>query len=860
MNIQITLAARYLFGRPLRTFLTTLAVVFGVFVLFGMNIILPTMLQAFDANVLAAYDQVDVTISHKTGESFPLIMLDKTLAVEGVRVATGTLGRTVNLPADFLDNDPASPDAVTAIALIGLDPDTAQQVRAYQVDQGRFLEAGDSLTAVISASFANTLHLQAGDTLTLPTADGKVSLTIVGIRPTRTQPGNEEVLITLADAQRLFDQPNQINAIEANFNTTDENKRADILANLESALGKNYTLGALSTSTELFASLQLGQFIINAFGVLALVMGGFIIFNTFRTVVAERRRDIAMLRAVGASRGTVLGAILAEGLIQGVIGTAVGMVLGYLMGLVILIAIRPLMGQILHITLGPPVVSPLLIIVSVVLGLGTTTAAGLIPARNATQISPLEALRPANAEVETRAASKAAMGGAILVVLAALGLVSGNKGLALFGSVLFVLGLILTAPVLIRPIAKVFGQAIALTFAREGTGDMAQHNLNRQPTRSAVTASTIMIGLAIIVGMAGVLSSISMGFLGILKKSLGSDYLFVPPSVGVWASNIGANNALAERLRAVDGVGAISTFRFANSAVATPPSLKSEGGDAPFSLLGIDPIVFAEVADLDFFEGDAEAAYQKLAAGRAVILNGAAATTIGANVGDRILLTTLNGEETYEVVGIANDVLNAKIVTGYISQASMKTDFNKTEDVFIQLNLANGADEEAVAAQLNAIVADYPQFQLISGKAYFDQYKSLFDAAFIGYYVMFGVLALPSLIAVLNTLAISVIERTREIGMMRAVGATQQQVRRMIVAESLLLGAIGTAFGILSGLYLGYVMVQGLSLAGFPVPYQFPLGGLLAAIAIGLSFAAVAAFIPARQAAQMQIVQALRYE
>jgi putative ABC transport system permease protein len=155
---------------------------------------------------------------------------------------------------------------------------------------------------------------------------------------------------------------------------------------------------------------------------------------------------------------------------------------------------------------------------------------------------------------------------------------------------------------------------------------------------------------------------------------------------------------------------------------------------------------------------------------------------------------------------------------------------------------------------------DYPQFKLISGKSYFDENKQVFNSIFVFYFVLLGILAAPSLIALLNTLAIGVIERTREIGMLRAIGATQKQVRRMVIAESLLLAMIGTAFGLLAGLYLGYVMVLGLSAGGYPVSYVFPYAGLLGAIATGLIFGVLAAILPARQAARLEIVHALRYE
>lgn len=190
----------------------------------------------------------------------------------------------------------------------------------------------------------------------------------------------------------------------------------------------------------------------------------------------------------------------------------------------------------------------------------------------------------------------------------------------------------------------------------------------------------------------------------------------------------------------------------------------------------------------------------------------------------------------------------------------MQKDFRKSEDIFIQLNLEPGANAATVEPKLKKILADYPQFTLVSGKSYFEENRQLFDATFAVLYLLLGVLTAPSLIALLNTLAIGVIERTREIGMLRAIGATRRQVRSIVIVEALLLAALGTAFGLLAGLYLGYVMILGLSTGGYPVTYVFPAAGLLAATAIGLLLGVVAALVPARQAARMNIVRALRYE
>jgi putative ABC transport system permease protein len=311
---------------------------------------------------------------------------------------------------------------------------------------------------------------------------------------------------------------------------------------------------------------------------------------------------------------------------------------------------------------------------------------------------------------------------------------------------------------------------------------------------------------------------------------------------------MGSGSDFTNRLQSIKGVGDISTLRFSGSMV---------NGQA-VSLLGINPETYPKVSGLDFKQGD-ESAYAALANGRAMIVNSAFLMAIPVKVGNTVELATSNGPQTYTVVAIASDLLNAKVVTAFISQANLATDFGRIDDIFIQLNLKPGVQLADVDAQIKAVAADYPQFTVIAGKGYIDQMLKLLKAVFAGMYFMLAFLAFPSLIAMVNTLTISVLERTREIGMIRAVGGTRKQVRRMVVAEALLLASVGTAFGILSGMYLGYVIVKALG-ALFPMEYSFPFSGILAGIAIGLIFGALAAFIPARQAARLQVVEALRYE
>ena len=856
MNFQLTLAARYLWGRKLRSFLTTLAIIIGVMVIFGMGIMLPTMNDAFNKSLLAASGQADVMITNKTGENFSATVLNQIKTINGIAVIGGSLERTINLPPDFYGKN----STVSALSLVGIDPTVAPNLHDYQLTQGRFLKQGDGNVAVISEKLANDIGVKLNDTMKLPTTQGVVKLTIVGMTPGRALVGNEQVLITLTQAQKLLDAAGRINVIEANLTTKDKTQTDAIVNNIKAQLGNTYTLGGLSSGSEYATAMQNAGVIFNMMGYLALAMGGFIIFNTFRTIVAERRHDIGMLRAIGANRGTIVGLVLTEGWVQGVLGTAIGIGLGYLLGGGIIAMLNPFMKQLINIEL-TPVIDPSLYVVSIVLGVGVTLFSGLLPALNASRVTPMEALRPSVAETMQRVSRVGTIIGAVMLLIAAVGLISGNFELIALGGLLVLVGLVLVAPALVKPIANLFGMLLTLIFARKGTGELAQGNLTRQPSRAAITASATMIGLAIVVGAGGMLFSVVGLAENMFNKSMGSDYLLIPPSIAAWKGDVGASETLKSKLSSIPGVGAVNSLRYAQSSIQSV-ALKTGTGDTAISVLGIDPVEYAQVSGMDFMSGNAQDAYAALAANeRNVIVNGILATPLGLKVGDVIPLATPTGQQNYRIVAIGSDVLSIKINTAYISQTNMKLDFNKSEDILYQIDLAPGADVATVEQWLNQIVADYPQFRLVSGRAYVAEFMTQYESIISGMYVLLAVLSIPSLIAILNTLAIGVIERTREIGMLRAIGATRNQVWKTIVAEALLLSALGTAFGILAGLYLSYMFVEGLSAGGYmKMPYTFPVAGVLAAIAAGLIFGVIAALMPARQASQMEIIQALRYE
>jgi putative ABC transport system permease protein len=671
MRVQLMMALRYLRGRKLRSALTTLAVVFGVAVLFGMNSLLPTLTQAFRQTVLATTGKVDLIFTSVTEGTFPADRMEVVRGVDGVAEVAGSLHRNVLLPPAL-----AGRAGVNALTLVGVEPEVAARLRHYPLREGRFLAPDDADAIVISRGLADKLALSVGDTLTLPSATGTTDFEVVGVLDVPSLPGTEEVYVPLPAAQRLLGMPGQINVIEAVVKPGVDREEVEKAA--LAALGDTFKPEPPEMGEELLASLQMGEIAFALFGVMALAIGAFIILNTFRTVVVERRHDLGMLRAIGASRRAVVGLVLAESLLQGVFGTALGLVGGYGLAWLLLLMVRPTMQQYLRMEATTPVLTLPNLLTAVVLGIGATLAGGLWPALSAGRVTPLEALRPVVPGAYERAARRRGIAGAVLLVLAALALLTGDFNLAALGTLLFLVGLVLVAPALVSPLARLFGRLLALIFAREGR--LAEGNLARQPNRAAVTASALMVGLAMILALAGMVSSLFDGFMSYLDHSLHTDFLLMPASLVLSGGNVGAGPELVEAVRSVPGVTGATTLRLGTAAV----------DGATLQVIGVDPETYPRLSGLVFRYGDPEEAFAALGRERAIIVNGIFAAQRQVKVGDVLTLQTPEGKREYRVVGVGSDYLNAKLATGYISQANLERDFHQTADLLVMVEAAEG--------------------------------------------------------------------------------------------------------------------------------------------------------------------------
>jgi len=848
MTYRLRLALRYLSERRARTLLTTLSIVVGVMLIFGLNGMVPALEDSLLQSTMTAANQVDLTVTSESRGVFDEALAEEVGRIPGVAVAAGSLIRAVALPPDLAPVvEDGSPLGVLSIT--GLDVESAAGVRPLALVAGRDLVTADNVAILISETLAGRAGLTVGDTLRLPSAVGTVDLSILGLVADPESAAGDEAYVSLPVAQDLLELPGRINTIEILY-TADADPQATMQAVLD-RLGSGFRAGPLDAGTQFTASLEIAGTVFTFFGVLVLAMAGFIIFNAFRTVVAERPRDIGMLRAVGASRRDVISLMMIESLLQGLAGTLVGLIAGYLFVHGLLAAMGQVWMQRVNFPLGEARFSWQNLLVAVLLGIGVTLIGGLLPAISASRISPIDALRPSTAQVDHRPRKRPS--GRLawfvgLLALALLGLLSGNLALASLGLVLFLAALVILSPLLIEPITNFSGRLLTLLYAREGY--LAQANLNRQPGRAAVTVSAMMIGLAILLALTGLVTSVTTGVVGNIDRSLGGDFLLMPQSQVLSGGNVGAGSELAESIRNTPGIAAVTTLRATNA----------QANDLDVQVIGLDPGTYPAVAEMDIIAGDPERAFLELDVGRTLIVNTIYAARNGTELGDELRLNTPEGPFSYKVVGVGSDYLNAQAGAIFISQANLERDFNETADLLLMADRDRDADPDEIRGRIESLAAAYPALTLFGPGEYRDQILRQGYSRLAIFYVMLAFVAVPSLIALANTLGISVIERTREIGVLRAVGASRKQVRRLITAESLLLAVIGVAFGIVVGVWLGYLLVQGLNVFGYPTNYSFPWSGVLLSAVVGLIMALLAALLPARQAARMNIVRALQYE
>jgi len=578
----------------------------------------------------------------------------------------------------------------------------------------------------------------------------------------------------------------------------------------------------------------IGTFLLVFAGV-SLVVGSFLIINTFSILVAQRSRELALFRALGASRRQVSRSVLFEALVIGFVGSTVGLGLGFALALGIK-ALFALIG--LDLSGSPLVFEPRTAVAAYLVGMLVTAFAAYLPGRRASRIAPIEALRDDVAMPE----SSIRRGILIGTAMGALG--AGAMGVGLFtdianaiayigGGILFVvLGVALASPVVGRPVIALVGVVYRRMFGT--VGRLAEQNAMRNPRRTAATASALMIGLTLVSMMAVFGQSAKASVDKTIAESFSADYV-VSNAVGVPFSP-----TIVDQVKSVPGVGAVARFRYAAAKV---------GGETT-QVGGIEPAAFAQAMKVRMDSGNVSDLV-----GQTLIIERSRAKALGLKVGDTVKMSIAGKEAGYRVVGIFEGLPG--IFSEYLTSLDAVTSAGVIPaDNSAYVIRAPGADAAKVRTGIDSVIADLPTITLKDQSEFAAEQRAPIDQLLMLIYALLGLAVVIAVLGIVNTLALSVIERTREVGLLRAVGLSRRQLRTMVRLESMVISLLGAVLGVGLGLVFGIALQRSQADSGIEV-LSVPGAQLVIFVALAALVGVLAAVWPARRAARLDVLRAI---
>jgi putative ABC transport system permease protein len=847
---MLRIGLRGLLARRTRLVLTTLAVALGVALVAGTYVFTDTIDRSFERLFTAAQQGTDVAITPREVIAsrddepvarLPETLLDRVRAADGVAAAEGMVEGIA--AAYGPDGEPLATSAAPSF-VFSLSPRPAFDA-ALEIAEGRRPRGPGE--ALLDAGTAGDRRVGVGDAITVQGVRGRERLRVVGLSRLAgvdSIGGLVSVAVTLPEAQRLLGREGRLSGIQVA--AREGVSPADLTRRLRPVVGataevRTATDEAAAQAERLREDLSFLSTALLAFAGIAVFVGAFLIFNTFAITVAQRTREIALLRTLGASRRQVLRSVLAEGALLGALGAVVGLGLG-------LLAAEGLRALFVAVGLDLPstgtVVAPRTVVVSLAVGLVVTVAAAVAPALRATRVAPVEALAAAAAPSRRRPSRRAtAAGGAVAalgVALTCAGLfAAGDEATALplmgGGSLLVFLGVALLSPHLVPPLARVTGWPIARLGGLPGR--LARENALRQPGRTAVTAAALMVGVALVafasIFAAGARESIARAVQGDLRAQV-----VVQNEDGFSPFPPGA----LRRAAAVDGVAAATGVRFATVALG-------ERDDQAVS--GVDPSAFPRAFAVD------AGAFARLAAPDTALVSEERAEEEGLRAGDALVLTTAGGERVRLRIAalFADDSrLTAPVV---VSLQTMERRLGEERDAFGLVVLEEGVEPVAARRAIEAALrGPFPVARALTAEEFVEDQAGQVDQLLGLILALLSLSVIVALVGIVNTLVLSVRERTRELGLLRAVGAGRRQIRAAIRWEAVLTALIGAVLGLGVGVLLATLFTRPLD----DFVLVLPVAQLAALLVVAALAGVAAAAWPARRAARLDVLEALAYE
>jgi putative ABC transport system permease protein len=848
-------AIRGLFARKLRLALTVLAVVLGTTLIAGTYVFTDSINHAFDTIFTTTNKGTDAAITpHQTidqsnnGGTLPTVpdsVLQQVKSSPGVAEAAGSIfdsGTILGNNGKRIGKGGA-PNFIASVADV-------PRFRSFTVVSGR--RPANANEATIDKATADKEHWKIGSHVCAVATAARKCYTIVGTTEIAgTNLGGAAVLdVVLPEAQRMLGKGSSFDEVQvaAKPGTSPQELKTELRKALPATVDvRTGAEQAAKQSKDIRDNLGFLKTALFAFAGISLFVGAFLIFNTFSITVAQRMREFALLRTLGASRRQVWRAVISEGLVLGFVGGVIGFALG-LGTAALLRALFKAIGA--DLPSQGVVIESRTVIVTVLVGTIVSLIASLSPAVRAMRVPPVEALREGAVPIiRTRGrrllavASLMLAGGIALMCVGLFGHVKSDSAAISFmggGAALTFLAVAFLSPRLVKPLANLIGRPIErLTGV---TGQLARENSVRQPGRTAVTAAALMIGVALVtfasIFAAGAKATIN----GAIDANLKSAF--------VVQNTDGFSPFSPEVLKAVGqvpGVKTVSGVRFSQAKV------QGVGGNQ--SVSSITPDTFLDNYKLDMKQGG-DAAVRNLSDSQVIVKKGYA-DSHSVKLGDTLQLTTPNGNHVaLKTTGIARDkggLLANLTVTNTVAQDK----FGEPKDAFGMVGVDAGQNPTVVKQRISDLLEKkYPEAEVLTNQEFKDDIAGQVNQLLGLIYALLALAIIVSLFGIVNTLVLSISERTRELGMLRAIGTSRKQVKRIVRWEAVITALIGAVLGVVMGVILAVLFTQPLDDFTLSIPVPSLIIVLIVAGIAGVG----AAILPARRAAKLDVLEALAYE
>lgn len=846
------LVLRGIRARKLRTVLTATAVMLGVAMIVGTYVYSDTIDRAFFQLFSDASKGADAVVAGKQSVSStsygPPPTLSEDLArkigrLDGVKAVEGQIWDIAAVVGR--DGKPVKTGGAPTFALSYMNP----PFQALKVVKGR--PPSDPSEAAVDEATAESEGFKVGQQITVATDRPKRKFKLTGLVEfgNASSGGATYVVFSRKTAQQLLNKQGKLDyiSVAASSGVTP----AQLVARIRPLLPRDAQVKTASqqvddNSARLRNQLKFLTYGLLAFGFISVFVGAFIIFNTFSITVAQRRVEFALLRTLGASRRQILSSVIAEALLIGVVSSVIG--IGF--GLLFAEGVKELFAA-LEVKLPSTalVLEGRTVVIALIVGIFVTLCSALAPALRATRVAPLEALREGRGSRSTRRqlisralALLLSLGGAALIVF---GLTGGGLdgqtrlGMSAGGVILLVIGVALISPIVVPPIARIAGWPLERVTSL--IGKLARENAQRNPGRTAITAAALMIGLSLVLFVTIFANGLRVSADQIIDRSLAGD-LAIYSQDGFTPIPAAVGPATAR----VEGVAEAVPFKMDSSQF---------GRKANAMANGIDPTRITDVYNFDWVKGSDRTLYRLGRSGVLVEENLAEGT--GLRVGKRVTVVAPSGRRaTLTVRGIYKD---SAILPGYsIPMSAFDRIFSQRRLAVVYATFAQGVNTHAVQKQVERALTQFPEAIVRSQRELKEESSDRINQVLVLFYALLAMSLLVSLFGIVNTLTLSIYERTRELGLLRAVGMTRRGVRRMVRYESVITAAIGATLGLLLGTFFAAVVTQ--SLADEGIVFDMPWLQLTALLVLALLAGVLAAIPPARRASRLNVLESIAYE